>query len=707
MIKTKIENNVTRVIEIDSESLEELFYQQGHFHALDRFVQMDLLRIIASGRICELLNDDEESLSIDKFMRSLGLEHYSKLEVTTLDAQTSKLMQSYCDGVNSTISKKRPLLFKALGVTFRPWEIKDCIMTVKAMSYLGLAQGQQDLEKFFIELLQKGTSKEKIESLINGQEKVPYELISIIKKLKIYQGIIPTSKELLRFIPKIQASNNWVLKTDETTIHCCDPHLECNRLPSVWYEMKLKTKTSLTFGISMPGIPGIVMGRNNDLAFSFTYGFMDTIDYFIEEVRSGSFRDEEEFVEVFKRKEVIKRKKHHDEKIKVLETKNGVIEYDPSSEIIDDGHYLSMAWTCQKDGAASTFKALTDIFQSKDLDKLADTVSKVCISCNWLLSDKLGNIIYQQSGLAPKRKDTGLLPILGHKKENRWQGFVSPTDLRRDKNPQENFLVTANNDLNDEHFSKVINAPMADYRVDIIKQELKEGNWSEERQKELQSSTYSLQAQYFMKKYATEFDLSPLKNFDCDYSVDSQDATNFEIFYKNLLTAFIKDHFLNLKETLYTLEETCIITDFYGLIDRLFLSEISEAESNLWFSKTSQSAYIKSALSFESSSKKWGEINKIDMNFLLFDGKFPAFLSRDLRNIPIKGNRATISQGAVYRTKGRASSFVPSWKMVTSMNKNYAYTVLPGGLSDKIFSKYYKSDISNWLSGKYRKTIIE
>ncbi|EQC47684.1 penicillin acylase family protein [Bacteriovorax sp. Seq25_V] len=702
--KTEVLNGVTRVLEFDTNDLGEVFYWQGHYHATDRFIQMELLRIIASGRICELLNDDEDGLAIDKFMRTLGLDHYSKLEVQTLDQDTSNYLQSYCDGVNSVISKKIPLVLKALGISYRPWEIKDCIMTVKAMSYLGLAQGQQDLEKFFIELLQKGVPKEKVESLMNGQEKISSELVAILKKTKIYQNIIPSAKDLLRLIPKVQASNNWVVSTEGTTLHSCDPHLECNRLPSVWYEMQLKLKDSYLFGISMPGIPGIVMGRSQDLAFSFTYGFMDTIDYFIEEIRSESYRNEEEFIELFKRKEIIKRKKHHDEKIRVLETRNGVIEYDPSSEVISDGLHLSMAWTCQKDGASKTFKALTDIFTTNHIDQLADSLAEVCISCNWLLSDTKGNIIYQQSGLAPNRKDRGLLPLLGFRKENQWQGFIPGNQLRRDKNPEEGFLVTANNNLNDENFACVINAPMADYRIDYINRELSKKTWTEDFMKKLQASTYSIQAEHFLKRYNKEFSSSHLKDFDCDYNINSEAATDFEVFYKKLLENFISDHLLNLKECHYTLSETCIVTDFYGLFDRLFLSEICEPEYNLWFNSKSAAQYVIDALKVKKDSQIWGEANKIDMNFILFDGKLPAFISRDIRNVPVKGNRATVSQGAVYRTKGRASSFLPSWKMVTTMNENYAFTVLPGGLNDNIFSKFYKSDLQNWLDGSYRKT---
>lgn len=705
-VRSEILNNVTRFIDLGpAEDVSDIFYWQGFYHAQDRYKQMELLRIVGSGQICELLDDTVESLAIDQFMREMGFAHYANIEVQEIDTETTKNLNAYCRGVNDYASKHRSIIFKLLSIAYREWTIKDCILTLKIMSYIGLAQGQQDLEKFLIEMLKNGISPEKIQSLVHNQEKISLEVIHLLKKVNLHNTLLPKSLTKLKFLPRIQASNNWAMKHGENIIHACDPHLECNRLPSIWYEMHFKGDQTDLFGISMPGVPGIVMGINKNITYSFTYGFMDMTDYFLEEVKEKSYRTDENFTPLIRRKEIIKRKKNSNSELNIYETRNGIIEYDSKKESIEDGFFLSLAWTCHKTGAAATFKAICELTKCEDIDQMSNILKDICISCNWIISDNLGNITYQQSGLSPKRASTGLFPLLGFDSKSRWMGILDSSQLLSMKNPLENYIVTANNDMTKDGFPKVINSPMESYRFDYITLLLKTNNPSVELFKKMQNSDYSLQAQLFFNTYKELFEQSLLANFDFSYNTDSLQALLFENFYKSLLSNFLVDHFMSDESSSYLINETCIIADFYGLFDRLFLKELTAQEEHLWFNSKSKNDYIKSALdSLSPNNKKWGEVNKIDFNFLLTDGKLPAFITRDRRDIPIKGNRSTISQGSVYRSKGRKTSFLPSWRMIHESNNSTIYSCLPGGLNDNPYSKYYQSDLENWINGRYRET---
>lgn len=710
IIKNEIINHVTRSFEIDEHDVAQVFFWQGFYHGQDRFIQMELLRTITHGKVCEYLEDNEENLKIDCFMRELGLVYFAKIEAENLSHENRKNLQSYCDGVNDAITKNRSLFLKILGIPFSPWTITDCIVTLKIMSYLGLAQGQQDLEKLLIELLQKGIDYKKIESLINNKDKFDKNILNIIKKVNLAHKNLDAS--IISKLPKIQASNNWVVRTNDGIIHACDPHLECNRLPSIWYEMKIKTPQTTMFGISMPGVPGIVMGKKDKISYSFTYGFMDMIDYFVEEINdSESNRIEENFTKLQKRLEVIKRKKSHPFELLIYHTNNGLIEREHSQrdQKIRSGHYLAMNWTCMKNGANETFGAITSMMQAQSLTNFKDALKNVCISCNWLISDEQ-DFAYQQSGLAPNRqKGMGLFPNLGYNLKDTWDGFLDATKLESNSDNNANYLITANNDISHSNGPQVINAPMASYRRDSIESFLINDNDNNmpDKHKKMQHSTYSIQAEKFFKKYENEFSASKIKNFDFNYTITSKEALGFEEFYENLLSEFIKDQFdLSESESSYLYNKTCLIADFYGLYDRLFLEELSTDEYTLWFSKKSPQEYIQRAVQNIKAERSWGEKNKIDMNFILFDGKLPAFVTKDLRNIPIKGNRATIHQGSVYISKNRRSSFLPSWRMISRSDSNEVFSVIPGGLDDKIFGRNYKSDINHWLNELYRSTIL-
>jgi len=90
------------------------------------------------------------------------------------------------------------------------------------------------------------------------------------------------------------------------------------------------------------------------------------------------------------------------------------------------------------------------------------------------------------------------------------------------------------------------------------------------------------------------------------------------------------------------------------------------------------------------------------MNHLLLGGKLPRLLGFDRGPITAIGGRATIHQGQIYRSGGRVTTFVPSFRLVTDMATGEVYTNLQGGPSDRRFSRWYCSDLKNWLSGRYK-----
>ena len=94
------------------------------------------------------------------------------------------------------------------------------------------------------------------------------------------------------------------------------------------------------------------------------------------------------------------------------------------------------------------------------------------------------------------------------------------------------------------------------------------------------------------------------------------------------------------------------------------------------------------------------------MTNILFDGKLPKFLGFDKGPIVGIGSRATIHQGQIYRSAGRDTTFFPSFRIATDMGSNDIFSNLAGGPSDRRFSKWYCSDLNNWINGKYKKTTM-
>lgn len=700
------------VIHLKGTNLKDYAFGLGIAHGTDRSMQMIFTRTIANGRACEILDNKPELLQIDIFMRDLGIAYQSKKELSKLSPEVKDFLVNYSNGVNRALEDSPSSIFKLVGHRPEPWTPADTLSTMRIMAYVGLAQTQQTMEKFLIQLIKAGSPLDNLKALFSPHlDNIDEKTVELIKNLNIFWESIPS----LDGIPTFKNSNNWSIapmkSQSGSTIHCNDPHLEGNRLPSVWQEIVYNHPNGYVMGASMPGVPGIAMGRTQDVGFGFTYGFMDTIDYFIETIEDHSYKIEDHFHALNSRVETIKRKNSTDYKIEVYETTNGVLERDYNQNL-KDGLYLSRAWSGYGFPIGKTIEALMNIPFSKNAIDAAKECSKVFISCNWVLSDKKGNLVYQQSGYLPKRKDSGLFPLDGSKKENHWEKIHEEDQLARFENPKEGFIATANDDLNEEGKPLSINLPMGPYRADRIKQLLsKKEKLDVIDMKAIQSDLYSLQAEKFMKLWEEFIPDTPsgklLKSWDLRYCKNSKAPYLFEKIYVQLLEDFYADHIHDRKSWEYLLNETCLFIDFYYFFDLPFLED-QDLRFKKFFIKKSKKEYFKQAIEKVlmqipfSKIKKWGEVNSFSMNHIMLGDTALGKLLFNKGPYPIDGNRATIVQGQVYRTGGRQSSFCPSWRFISDFSTDGAFTILAGGPSEKRFSKYYNTEVKRWLNYQYK-----
>jgi penicillin amidase len=272
-------------------------------------------------------------------------------------------------------------------------------------------------------------------------------------------------------------------------------------------------------------------------------------------------------------------------------------------------------------------------------------------------------------------------------------------------NPEEGFFATANNDLNRFGRIQPINISMGPYRADRIRQLLsQDDNFNISDMYAMHFDLYSLQAEQFMQilrpVLPDTMQGKILAEWDLCYDADSQGAYLFEQFYKELYReVFGKSGF---GETVidYLDQETGAFIDFYENFDRVLL-----AEESPWFGDQSRAAVYRQAaqkaLSVE--PKRWKEVQQFRLNHILLGSKLPGFCGFDRGPVTAIGNRATIHQGQLYRSAGRMTSFLPSFRIVSDLAKGDVHTNLAGGPSDRRFSKWYCSDLENWIEGRYKR----
>ena len=154
---------------IESDEQIDLHYGLGYIHGHDRQMQMWLTKIIGQGRASELLKADNEMIELDKFMHWINLSGDAADEVQHLSNEAGQVFQAYCRGVNDAVAgSKLPLEFRLIGYKPDSWTPEDVILIIKMIGFVGLSQGQGDMEKFILQIIRNDVDPLKIKELFTS-----------------------------------------------------------------------------------------------------------------------------------------------------------------------------------------------------------------------------------------------------------------------------------------------------------------------------------------------------------------------------------------------------------------------------------------------------------------------------------------------------------------------------------------------------------
>jgi penicillin amidase len=335
----------------------------------------------------------------------------------------------------------------------------------------------------------------------------------------------------------------------------------------------------------------------------------------------------------------------------------------------------------------------------------------VSISCNWVIADRTGNIGYQQSGLLPRRKASGLYPVPGWWTDHAWEGLVPPEELAWLENPPEGFVATANDNRNQPGKPPAINLCQGPYRVERIAELLaSKPRLSLADMQAFQADLLSPQARRFMVVLRPLLPDTPaakiLAEWDLRYDTKSRGATLFEACYQRLLTEVFGKGLFGLETWQALLSTTNLMGTYFQVFDEALLTG-----DDSWFGTRGREAVFKAILAEmlavpAGDVEPWGEQRQVTMQNLFFGGKLPRVASRllgvDYGPFALSGGRATLVQGQIFKAHGRLTSFAPSYRSVSDMGSDEVHTCLAGGPSGRILSGLYTSDVARWLGFGYK-----
>ncbi|MBX7235467.1 MAG: penicillin acylase family protein [Caldilineales bacterium] len=445
----------------------DLFMAQGFVHAQDRFWQMEFWRRIGQGRLSELFG--ESSLSQDRFLRTMGVQRSAELSWQQLDAETRAALEAYAEGVNVYIEQNKgrlPLEFRLLGLTGvqftpEPWTPINTLTWATMMAYnLG---GNYDNELDRAQMMARYG-----EDWMRELTAYPYPAD---RPLILPEGVAweKVDTNLLAGLPPSLllgqgegiGSNNWVVGGSRTEtgmpLLANDPHLSI-QMPSIWYENGLHCQPKSAacafdvVGFSFPTSPGVVIGHNDRIAWGATNAYPDVQDLYIEKVNPANpdqYEVNGQWVEMEVSQEEIKvAGRDQPEILTVRRTRHGPImndvAYGTQSRWAYGWQPLALRWTALEGSRIPS--AVLGINLAQNWEQFRAALAQWdAPSQNFVYADVDGNIGYQMPGQIPFRPHDGLVPVPGWTDDYEWQGFVPFDQLPSSYNPDQGYIVTANN----------------------------------------------------------------------------------------------------------------------------------------------------------------------------------------------------------------------------------------------------------------------
>ncbi|MBL8351190.1 MAG: penicillin acylase family protein, partial [Burkholderiaceae bacterium] len=324
---------------IRAASIRDATFGLGVAHAQDRLWQMETHRRIGAGRLAEAFG--EGALDTDRFLRMLGVRRAAAAQWAQVSPGSRELLQAYADGVNAVIATlaARPPEFLILGLKPEPWTPEDSLSWAIMMAWDLGANWQTELIR--LRLAMK-LPKERIDQLLPPYpgEAVPrsqdYAVLYRSLKLDGQQALAePALLRLLAAAPESEiegsGSNSWVLAGSRTTtgkpLLASDPHLKLST-PALWYFARIEAPGLKVAGATMPGLPGVVMGQNEHVAWGFTNTGPDVQDTYLERLKPddpASYQTPDGWARFDTRTEIIRVKGGADVSLTVRSTRHGPV----------------------------------------------------------------------------------------------------------------------------------------------------------------------------------------------------------------------------------------------------------------------------------------------------------------------------------------------------------------------------------------------
>ncbi|BDM66643.1 penicillin amidase [Streptomyces nigrescens] len=596
--------------QIYADTDEDLFRAQGYVQAQDRFWEMDVRRHMTAGRLSEMFGKSQ--VKTDEFLRTLGWHRVAQQEYDTkLSPSTKKYLQAYSAGVNAYLKDHEgsalSLEYAALDFEndYKPekWTPADSVAWLKAMAWDLRGNMQEEIDR---SLMTSRFTQQQINELypaypyrrnkpiVDGgavdpatKKFTPKGSANATPAGGAVTGLRSQLSSLSKTVNEVPAllgpngngigSNSWVVSGAHTPtgkpLLANDPHL-APQMPSLWYQMGLHCRNTGpkcgydVSGFTFSGMPGVVIGHNQDISWGMTNLGADVTDLYLEKVNADGYLYDDKQQPFRMRKETIKVAGGGSHQITVRSTNNGPIVSDRDDELGNvgkdapvgnaapdrgDGYAVSLRWTALDPGRS--MDAVFELNRAHDWTAFRKAAAHFEVpSQNLIYADTKGNIGYQAPGRIPVRGKgdghfDGTYPAPGWDPRYQWKSYIPQSALPYEYNPERGYIVTANQAVTDEKYPYLITKDWGygsrSQRInDLIQSKIKDGGKVSTDDMQAFQKDNSSEIARLLTPYLTKIDIKDkyvrdaqqlLEGWDFTQEPDSAAAAYFNAVWRNTL----------------------------------------------------------------------------------------------------------------------------------------------------------------------------
>lgn len=713
-----------RVPHIFANNEHDLFFAQGYITAQQRLFQMEIQTYDAAGRLSEIIGKNKAVQQRDLTTRRWGMPWAAekKIEVIKQDSASWAIVSAYAKGVNTYIEslnpKSYPIEYKVLDIAPEPWTpLKTSLLhmnmartlaggssddrTSNTMAYFG----EEFVNKFF------NTDPEALEPIIPPSRRWNFE---VERPSPPATQFIPKTAERIQFFEPNAGvgSNNWAVHGAKTKsgypILAGDPHLSLS-LPSIWMEQQLHAPGYNVYGVGFQGIPGILIGFNEHVAWSETNTGSDVMDWYEIKFKDNTLDEywhDGQWKPTTKRIEEINVRGAETIRDTLVFTHHGPVmkaDMDPETQT---PIYHAMRWIAHE--AGNSLKTFIELNKAKNYDDYVAALEHyVSPAQNFVFASNEGDIAIWVNGRFPNKWDyQGQTVSDGTDPAYDWQGWIPHAHNPSVKNPPRGFVSSANQESTDDSYPYYLADEFAPYergtRINDLLREM--DDITPQDMMNMQMDTYSLHAASIVPEMLEwlitdslnmkelEF-LGLMHTWNFRMDADLKQPGFFYYWWREFERSIFTDEYEAAGVNLRYPDRDRVVEVLKSESDFVLIDDIrTEKRETIRDLATAsyKQAYKTMQVSFGelSDAWNWGYVMNNDIDHV---GMIPGFGVEDV-----------YSGGSFETINATRFGYGPSWRMVVELGPEVkGWGVYPGGITGNPGSPNYDAFIENWRTGKH------